>query len=184
MGLSYEREKFQSRASKVKNLLKFSSMMQRLLRLVLLSSIQIDVCAFSSISGSISIYRRPSSVFRRPIFAPMLFVGMNSFMEERLTSIQRTFNELTERLADPDITSNPKAMREASQERSKLEEVVSAYAKWTEMQQHRREAQVQLQRSALIPKFRVLSHLLDFNLGRICLMMPMTKKCAIFHELK
>jgi len=34
--------------------------------------------------------------------------ALNGFMEERLVSIRRTFNELTERLADPDVTKDPK----------------------------------------------------------------------------
>lgn len=44
-------------------------------------------------------------------------------MLDQLSGIDRTFNELTERLGDPDVLANPKLLMEVSQERSSVEEV-------------------------------------------------------------
>lgn len=44
-------------------------------------------------------------------------------MLDQLSGIDRTFNELTERLGDPDVLSNPKLIMEVSQERASVEEV-------------------------------------------------------------
>jgi len=55
---------------------------------------------------------------------------MTDFMEQRLRSTCRTFNELTERLADPDVSNDPMLLRKLSQERSKLVEVVVAFERW------------------------------------------------------
>lgn len=41
----------------------------------------------------------------------------------QLAGIERTFNELTERLGDPDVLENPKQLMEVSQERAGVEEV-------------------------------------------------------------
>lgn len=47
-------------------------------------------------------------VSTRPIRNRIVLGAMNDFMSERLSAIRRTFNELTERLGDPDVTSNSK----------------------------------------------------------------------------
>eukprot|EP00613_Pedinella_sp_CCMP2098_P032549 CAMPEP_0171725572 /NCGR_PEP_ID=MMETSP0991-20121206/25083_1 /TAXON_ID=483369 /ORGANISM="non described non described, Strain CCMP2098" /LENGTH=423 /DNA_ID=CAMNT_0012318755 /DNA_START=8 /DNA_END=1279 /DNA_ORIENTATION=+ len=70
-----------------------------------------------------------------------LSLQMNSFMEERLKTIQRSFNELTERLGDPDVTSSPKLMMDISKERSSIEEVVTKFASWKSLKDQRAEAQ-------------------------------------------
>lgn len=44
-------------------------------------------------------------------------------MLDQLSGIDRTFNELTERLGDPDVLANPKLIMEVSQERASVEEV-------------------------------------------------------------
>ena len=43
---------------------------------------------------------------------------------DQLSSIDRTFNELTERLGDPDVLSNPKLIMDVSKERASVEEVI------------------------------------------------------------
>lgn len=48
---------------------------------------------------------------------------MDDFLLDQLTSIDRTFNELTERLGDPDVLSNPKLIMDVSKERASVEEV-------------------------------------------------------------
>ena len=43
---------------------------------------------------------------------------------DQLSSIDRTFNELTERLGDPDVLSNRKLIMDVSKERASVEEVI------------------------------------------------------------
>ena len=48
-------------------------------------------------------------------------------MMERLDGIRRSYNALTERLADPDVIGNSNLLRQVMSDRSKSEEVVLAY---------------------------------------------------------
>jgi len=72
-----------------------------------------------------SAYRAPFRV--KPLSA------LNEFMEKRLVSIRQTFNELTERLGDPDVSADPKLLMSISKERSDLEVVVSEFDRWQEL---------------------------------------------------
>eukprot|EP00904_Undaria_pinnatifida_P012908 jgi/Undpi1/8748/HiC_scaffold_25.g11210.m1 len=58
-------------------------------------------------------------------------MALDDFLLDQLTSIDRTFNELTERLGDPDVLSNPKLIMDVSKERASVEEVVLSYAQYT-----------------------------------------------------
>lgn len=49
--------------------------------------------------------------------------ALDDFVLDQLSGIDRTFKELTERLGDPDVLSNPKLIMEVSQERASVEEV-------------------------------------------------------------
>ncbi|CAN0168628.1 unnamed protein product [Scytosiphon promiscuus] len=57
-------------------------------------------------------------------------MALDDFVLDQLSGIDRTFNELTERLGDPDVLANPKLLMEVSQERSSAEEVVNCYAEY------------------------------------------------------
>jgi len=57
------------------------------------------------------------------------------YLLEKLKSVEQTFNELTRRLADPDIASNPDEYQEVAKARSGLEEVVNTYETWKTAQQ-------------------------------------------------
>ena len=48
-------------------------------------------------------------------------------MMERLDGIRRSYNALTERLADPDVIGDSNLLRQVMSDRSKSEEVVLAY---------------------------------------------------------
>ncbi|CBJ32429.1 peptide chain release factor 1 [Ectocarpus siliculosus] len=60
-----------------------------------------------------------------------LGMALDDFVLEQLSGIDRTFNELTERLGDPDVLANPKLIMEVSQERASVEEIVNCYAEYT-----------------------------------------------------
>lgn len=53
-----------------------------------------------------------------------------TYLLEKLQSVEQTFNELTRRLADPEVATNPTEMQRISIARSSLEEVVNTYDTW------------------------------------------------------
>jgi peptide chain release factor 1 len=62
-------------------------------------------------------------------------VMAETYLLEKLQSVEQTFNELTRRLADPDIATNPTEMQRITRARSSLEEVVDTYETWKVTQQ-------------------------------------------------
>ncbi|WP_017314790.1 peptide chain release factor 1 [Mastigocladopsis repens] len=53
-----------------------------------------------------------------------------TYLLEKLKSVEQTFNELTRRLADPDTAKNPDEYQTVAKARSSLEEVVNTYETW------------------------------------------------------
>jgi len=58
-----------------------------------------------------------------------------TYLLEKLNSVEQTFNELTRRLADPDIATNPDELQRVAKARSSLEEVVVTYDTWKTTQE-------------------------------------------------
>ena len=52
------------------------------------------------------------------------------YLLNKLTSVEQTFNELTRRLADPDVATDPGEIQRLAKARSSLEEVVNTYETW------------------------------------------------------
>lgn len=53
-----------------------------------------------------------------------------TYLLEKLKSVEQTFNELTRRLADPDIAADPNEYQKIAKARSSLEEVVNTFEEW------------------------------------------------------
>ncbi|MCV3215316.1 peptide chain release factor 1 [Plectonema radiosum NIES-515] len=53
-----------------------------------------------------------------------------SYLLDKLKSVEQTFNELTRRLGDPDTARNPDEYQKIAKSRSSLEEVVDTYEIW------------------------------------------------------
>jgi len=53
-----------------------------------------------------------------------------TYLLNKLKSVEQTFNELTRRLADPDIARDPNEYQKIAKARSSLEEVVITYETW------------------------------------------------------
>lgn len=53
-----------------------------------------------------------------------------TYLLNKLKSVEQTFNELTRRLADPDIARDPGEYQKIAKARSSLEEVVTTYETW------------------------------------------------------
>ncbi|AUT04085.1 peptide chain release factor 1 [Nostoc sp. CENA543] len=58
-----------------------------------------------------------------------------TYLLEKLRSVEQTFNELTRRLADPDTAQNPDEYQKIAKSRSSLEEVVNTYDTWKTAQE-------------------------------------------------
>jgi peptide chain release factor 1 len=57
-----------------------------------------------------------------------------SYLLEKLKSVAQTYNELTRRLADPDIATNPDELQQVAKARSSIEETVNTYEEWQKTQ--------------------------------------------------
>ncbi len=53
-----------------------------------------------------------------------------TYLLDKLSSVEQTFQELTHRLADPDIATNPDELQKIAKARSSLEETVMTYQQW------------------------------------------------------
>ncbi|MGB3508402.1 MAG: peptide chain release factor 1 [Microcoleaceae cyanobacterium] len=58
-----------------------------------------------------------------------------TYLLDKLKSVEQTYNELTLRLADPDIATNPSEFQKLAKARSSLEEVVNTYEEWKNTQE-------------------------------------------------
>ncbi|MBD1853218.1 peptide chain release factor 1 [Leptolyngbya sp. FACHB-711] len=63
-----------------------------------------------------------------------------SYLLEKLKSVEQTFNELTKRLADPDIARDPGEYQKVAKARSGLEETVNTFETWKQTQQELEDA--------------------------------------------
>ena len=53
-----------------------------------------------------------------------------AYLIQKLNSVEQTFQELTRRMADPDVASDPDEFQRIAKSRSSLEETVTTYAEW------------------------------------------------------
>ncbi|MCT7978323.1 peptide chain release factor 1 [Laspinema olomoucense] len=53
-----------------------------------------------------------------------------TYLLDKLKSVEQTFHELTRRMADPDIARDPNEFQKVARARSSLEEVVNTYENW------------------------------------------------------
>ncbi len=58
-----------------------------------------------------------------------------TYLLEKLKSVEQTFHELTRRLADPDVAANPTELQRIAKARASLEETVNTFERWKEKQE-------------------------------------------------
>lgn len=63
-----------------------------------------------------------------------------AYLLDKLKSVEQTFNELTQRLADPDVARDPTEFQRIAKARASLEETVETYDAWKQAQQDLQEA--------------------------------------------
>jgi peptide chain release factor 1 len=82
-----------------------------------------------------------------------------AYLLNKLKSVEQTFNELTRRLADPDIASNPSEFQRVAKARASLEDVVGAYDDWKTTQDELVGAQQILKETANDPEMQEMAAL-------------------------
>ncbi|MBC1237426.1 peptide chain release factor 1 [Nostoc sp. 2RC] len=82
-----------------------------------------------------------------------------SYLLDKLKSVEQTFNELTRRLGDPDTASNPDEYQQIAKSRSSLEEVVNTYEIWKTAQEDLIGARQVLKESASDPELQEMAAL-------------------------
>ena len=64
-----------------------------------------------------------------------------SYLIDKLESVEQTFNEVTRRMADPDVASDPDEFQKIAKMRASLEETVQTYHQWQEATEQLKGAQ-------------------------------------------
>ncbi|MEC4985155.1 MAG: peptide chain release factor 1 [Oscillatoria sp. PMC 1068.18] len=82
-----------------------------------------------------------------------------TYLLEKLQSVEQTFQELTKRLADPDIATNPDELQKVAKARSSLEETVNTYQTWKDTQEELVGAREIVKESNSEPELREMATL-------------------------
>ncbi|NET36534.1 MAG: peptide chain release factor 1 [Cyanothece sp. SIO1E1] len=82
-----------------------------------------------------------------------------SYLLEKLKSVEQTFHELTRRLADPDVATDPEEFQRVARARSSLEETVDTFESWKQAQHDLTGAQQILKESGDDPELRQMATL-------------------------
>jgi peptide chain release factor 1 len=80
-----------------------------------------------------------------------------TYLLDKLKSVEQTYQELTRRLADPDITSNPNELQRVAKTRASLEETVNTYEEWQKVGEDLLGAKQILKESAGDPEMREMA---------------------------
>lgn len=88
-----------------------------------------------SLCSSFQQLKRPA--LPRSVSHGGLSMVLDEFMASKLDGMKRSFEALTERLADPDLANNRKEMLRVSRERRGMEPTVEAYEQWRVLEDER-----------------------------------------------
>ncbi|MBE9144395.1 peptide chain release factor 1 [Planktothrix mougeotii] len=83
----------------------------------------------------------------------------DAYLVDKLKSIEQTFNELTLRLADPDIATDPDEFQRVARARSSMEEIVVAYQDWKTAQEQLQGARQVMKEAGEDPEMREMASL-------------------------
>ncbi len=82
-----------------------------------------------------------------------------AYLIEKLNSVEQTFQDLTRRLADPDVAQDPMEFQRIAKSRSSLEETVNAYEEWKQTKEELAGAKEVYKESASDPDLREMAAL-------------------------
>lgn len=80
-----------------------------------------------------------------------------TYLLDKLKSVEQTFNELNRRLADPDVARDPDEMQRVAKARSSLEQVVDSYEEWKNATEELVGARQVLKESASDPELQEIA---------------------------
>lgn len=80
-----------------------------------------------------------------------------TYLLDKLNSVEQTYQDLTRRLADPDITTNPGELQRIAKARSSLEETVNTFEKWKKTKDDLSQARQVQKEAAKDPEMRELA---------------------------
>ncbi|WP_159787497.1 peptide chain release factor 1 [Sodalinema gerasimenkoae] len=79
------------------------------------------------------------------------------YLLDKLKSVQQTFQELTKRMADPDVARDPDEFQKVAKARASLEETVLTYEKWQQLTQELKGAEQVVKDSGGDPEMREMA---------------------------
>jgi peptide chain release factor 1 len=82
-----------------------------------------------------------------------------SYLLDKLKSVEDTFNELTRRLGDPDLATNPSEFQKVAKVRASLEETVNTYQLWQNTSEELLGAKELLKESSNDPELQEMAAL-------------------------
>ncbi|MEY3296899.1 MAG: peptide chain release factor 1 [Cyanobacteriota bacterium] len=82
-----------------------------------------------------------------------------AYLIEKLNSVEQTFQELTRRMADPDVAQDPTEFQRIAKSRSSLEETVVVYTDWKQAKEELAGAREVYKESASDPDLREMAAL-------------------------
>ncbi|NEO25538.1 MAG: peptide chain release factor 1, partial [Kamptonema sp. SIO4C4] len=82
-----------------------------------------------------------------------------TYLLNKLKSVEQTFNELSRRLADPDVVTNPQELQKVAKARASLEETVNTYHEWQEVQEELKGAKEILKEAQSDPEMQEMAEL-------------------------
>ncbi|MFM7190310.1 MAG: PCRF domain-containing protein, partial [Microcystaceae cyanobacterium] len=82
-----------------------------------------------------------------------------TYLLDKLQSVEQTYQELTRLLADPDIATNPDELQRVAKARASLEDTVNTYETWKLTQDSLGDAKQILKESANDPEMREMASL-------------------------
>jgi peptide chain release factor 1 len=80
-----------------------------------------------------------------------------TYLLEKLKSVEQTFEELTRRMADPDIARDPSEFQRVAKSRASLEETVLTFETWKTTEQELAEARQIVKESASDPELQAMA---------------------------
>lgn len=81
------------------------------------------------------------------------------YLIEKLQSVEQTFQDLTRRLADPEIATDPREFQRVARMRSSMEELVTTYEEWKQRDAELKGAREILRESSGDPELREMAAL-------------------------
>lgn len=82
-----------------------------------------------------------------------------AYLLEKLQSVEQTYKELTRRLADPDIITNPDELQRVTKARASLEETVNTYETWQQTKEELAGARQILKEAGSDPEMKEMAAL-------------------------